>query len=377
MKPKLVYVSTIHYIDHVVPILSKLNQSFDLLYMIIFTKGSYYDYSEEFLTNYFTVNNIKSAIYKLRYRNRSLHTLLFSIRIIKEINKNKADIIYFETDISPWLPLAFLFMLKEKDKLIIGIHDFIFHYKENKKLIKYFLSKIIFNKFEKYHFYSRTQEQIFLKSYPLKKTFNTNLPLIDYGDPINKFHFNLDNTKVNILFFGEIRENKGLDILLKEFNMLEENFREKIHITICGSCNNFKNYQKLIIYPENITLRISRVPNEVIPDLFAQHDLVILPYKDITQSGVLLITLNYSLPAICSNLDGFKEIKNAEKAFLFFDPNIKGDLSRVLRETTIQGKEYIKELKKQIKDNVRDYYQPSQISKIMIDNFKKIISNAR
>ena len=371
-KQHLLFISIEGFIDVDIPILKELVNYFSLDWYILLPKTPFGFYDIDFIRTYSEKHDINIKIFQNSNRQRSIKTFYFYCKVFWASRKIKADIIYIESLLYPYLPFALRLFLP-KNKIVFAIHDFKLHFGVNNRFIRFLSSRLVYYLFENFHFFSKSQEKYFLECYPHKNTFNTALSLKEFGEPGNKYQFNLDKSKINLLFFGNIRTNKGLDILLNEFNILEEQIRNKLHITVWGYCDNFKNYDRLVLHPENFTLKITLVPNDVIPDLFTQYDFIVLPYRDITQSGVLFIALNYSLPVICSNLDGFKEIEGAGNALLFFDLNITGDLSRVLTEIVIRGREEIEKLKVYMRENIRDKYKASTNAKKMVENIQKII----
>ena len=111
----------------------------------------------------------------------------------------------------------------------------------------------------------------------------------------------------NILFFGLIREYKGLDILLRAFDRLDDSYQ----LIIAGEpYGSFEKYRKLIdtnsgrdrihVFPDYI--RDSQVKN-----YFSAADVVVLPYRSATQSGVSSISNHFEVPMIVTDVGGLRE----------------------------------------------------------------------
>lgn len=116
----------------------------------------------------------------------------------------------------------------------------------------------------------------------------------------------------NLLFFGQIKEVKGLDVLLKAMHILK-NIEPNINLTIAGKPwgTDKTKYNKLIEdyqLQNTVKTNFNYIPNEEVSSYFEACDLVVLPYNKIYQSGVLLLTISYGRVALCSDLDAFKEI---------------------------------------------------------------------
>lgn len=114
------------------------------------------------------------------------------------------------------------------------------------------------------------------------------------------------NTK-NILFFGLIREYKGLDLLLEAFNLLDESYR----LIIAGEpYGSFEKYQQLIDESpnrENICLNTNYIEDSKVNLYFSSADVCVLPYRSATQSGISSISYHFEVPMITTNVGGLKE----------------------------------------------------------------------
>lgn len=115
------------------------------------------------------------------------------------------------------------------------------------------------------------------------------------------------NDRKIILFFGLIREYKGLDILLEAFNMLDETY----HLVVAGEpYSGFEKYQEIInscTNKENIHLFLDYIPDSEVKYFFSAADVVVLPYRSATQSGVSSIANFFEVPMIVTNVGGLKE----------------------------------------------------------------------
>mgnify|MGYP006422616885 CR=1 FL=1 len=130
---------------------------------------------------------------------------------------------------------------------------------------------------------------------------------------------------LRLLFFGQIKKVKGLKLLLRALAAaLKEN--PNIYLTIAGKPwhEDLKKYGEMIRSPElvnNVTAYFDYIPNEEVSNLFKNTDLVVLPYKKIYQSGVLLLAMSYGRVALTSNLPAFKEVIEDGVTGLLFKKN--------------------------------------------------------
>jgi len=145
---------------------------------------------------------------------------------------------------------------------------------------------------------------------------------IQYDKEKSKEQLGIPNNRRILLFFGMIKKEKGLEILLSALRgVIKQN--PDVLLVIAGKPwkNDFSAYQKIIDennLSEYILLHTKFIPHEDVEHYYCASDLVVLPYKKIYQSGVLMMTLSYERPSLVSDLAPLKEIiTNNENGFLF------------------------------------------------------------
>jgi len=125
-----------------------------------------------------------------------------------------------------------------------------------------------------------------------------------------------------ILFFGQIKEVKGLDLLLEAMPPVLANVPEAV-LLVAGrpwKCE-FSSYKEQIdrlgIEASCVT-HIRFIPDEEVATYYAVADIVVLPYRCIYQSGVLLMAMSYRKPVLVSDLPGMLDIvQDGETGFVF------------------------------------------------------------
>ncbi|PZR25746.1 MAG: hypothetical protein DI535_16935 [Citrobacter freundii] len=128
-----------------------------------------------------------------------------------------------------------------------------------------------------------------------------------------------------ILFFGQIKKVKGLDILLHAMPDVEKS----ITLVIAGKPwkDDFKTYGDIIKahgLQSRVKLFIRYIEDSEREFFFKAADLLIIPYRAIFQSGVLLMGMSYQLPVLASDLEANREvITDNENGMLFRDGNSK------------------------------------------------------
>jgi glycosyltransferase involved in cell wall biosynthesis len=341
----IVYISYDFFLDVDYPILPELSKQYELFW-IVFTKFS--------LTPRFTYQEIKEfalkhsillEIYEINTRFRNPKQLVEKFKFTLWLKKLNADFYYFNSFADPYLPVLVKLFLKKK-KVVVAIHDVANHQNTN-SISRRLFNAFCFSVFKNYHIFSLHQKEIFLKNHPKKNILLARLCLKDFGpSKINK-----TNTKINFLFFGVIQYYKGVDCLIRATNLLAQDFKN-FTVTIAGYCDDFSSYQNLIQNPSFFKLNINVVPSNEIATLFKNADFLVLPYRDVSQSGPLKIAYNYNIPVIASNFPGFNEyIINGVNGYLF-EPNNSNALYEVMKSVLCQTSEETDKIKSNLKEFV-------------------------
>lgn len=253
-----------------------------------------------------------------------VRTPLFLFRgfflLINLIRKYKKNIILYFPVFHPWNLILVIFARVLKIKTIITVHDYINHIGEENVFINWFQRSTIFF----------ANEVIFLtQSESLKMKMNIaqgkiNIipdPIVSlFGKPLS-YTF---NQKPAVLFLGRISKYKGIDILMNAF----EKFEDRIsNLTIAGELMDSK-----IQIPKHPKIQFldEYIPNETIKELFVNHHILILPYIDASQSGILSIGIGCGIPMIISDLPGLRE-QLREDCACWVTPGDSDDIVRAVQ----------------------------------------------
>lgn len=122
------------------------------------------------------------------------------------------------------------------------------------------------------------------------------------------------------LFFGIVRQYKGLDVLLRAMPKVLE--QVNCHLLVKGEFYEpEERYQELVRrlgIERNVTIENRYISNEEVSGLLNEVDLLVLPYLSATQSAVARIALLNGLPIIASNTGGLSEVvRDGDNGFLF------------------------------------------------------------
>ncbi len=115
-----------------------------------------------------------------------------------------------------------------------------------------------------------------------------------------------------LLFFGQIKEVKGLDLLLDAAASIKADLPELV-VLIAGKMwgQDFAQYQGQIDrlgLRDHCVAHVRYIADDEVAAYYAAANLVVLPYRRIYQSGVILMAMSYGKPVLAADLDGMTEV---------------------------------------------------------------------
>jgi glycosyltransferase involved in cell wall biosynthesis len=137
-----------------------------------------------------------------------------------------------------------------------------------------------------------------------------------------------------LLFFGFVREYKGLHYLLEAMEQLDS--AEGYHLVVVGEFyDDDRKYRAALDRLERrgqLTLIDRYVPNEDVPGYFIAADLVMVPYLSATQSGVIQIAYGFLKPVVATTVGGIPEVVVDGSTGYLVPPGDAGALGRAARD---------------------------------------------
>ncbi|MBN2590096.1 MAG: glycosyltransferase family 4 protein [Sedimentisphaerales bacterium] len=317
----------------------------------------------------------------------AMDRLLRSMTNISRRNKyalaNEFDIVHIMGAGLPLLDQYFLKPLAKKKPVVLTVHDVMSHYER-------FVSKDSFMRknlkiphrlivhFEK-------AKEILIQQW---KIDSDKIDVIPHGIiPVqNKYALSearqkleLPGNKKILLFFGSIRPNKGLDVLLKSMQEAVKN-NPDILLVIAGALPrdmSFQPYHDLIEkmnLNEYVKTFIEFIPDEKVDLFFAASDLVVLPYKNFeSQSGVLLRAYAHKKTVVVSDVGAMGEIVGEDKIGEIVEPGNEKSLALAINEAL----EKLDVYQSRYNTELENKYNWEQIGKLTLQYYEKAISQKK
>jgi glycosyltransferase involved in cell wall biosynthesis len=308
-----------------------------------------------------------NAEFCCRKRFRNPLSFIGEMMFLRRIRRMKPDIVWFNTMTVYQILLAPVIL----KKYLVMIHDVELHPESRDKHGSF--SVMLTMKLAKKHIStaSSVQAGIFKRQFGIEpKIFQ--LPVIDYyRDSGKQVTQEKRSHRVKFFFFGSVEAYKGVELLLDAAEILEKKGLD-FELNIYGKLKySHEEIQKRVNSIKNAKLYDAFVDYRDIHSIYMQNDILVLPYRQVTQCGPLLIGFSEGVPAICSDLPGFREyITEGEDSLLF------GNTAESLAEKmqlVIEQRVSIEKLKKGIEQIALKRFSMEILQKQYIDNFRSKI----
>ncbi len=283
------------------------------------------------------------------------------ILVGKKIKKEKPDLIvvrYWLPFMGPCLGSILRIIKKNKHSKIVCIADNIIPHEKrigDNAFTRYFVKPID-------GFITMSQKvlndlQIFNIKKPSKYVAH---PLYDnFGEKINQADARkkigiAQDVKI-VLFFGFIRQYKGLDLLFDAIKLINENssHSHQIKFLIAGEFYEDRTtYDEQIIklgIKESLILRTDFISDSEVKYYMCAADVVIQPYKNATQSGVTPLAYHFEVPMIVTNVGGLPGLVPDGKVGLIAEPNPPSIAEKIVEYFNMGKERFLPGLKEEKK----------------------------
>lgn len=193
------------------------------------------------------------------------------------------------------------------------------------------------------------------------KDFNPTPLVRKIYHPLYNFYLEWDNPSptgtdsdmLRLLFFGKIRKYKGLSVFLEALSRLKGEI--PFQATIAGEFYiapiPYRKAAQRLGIESLLSWREHYIPNEEVPGLFREADLVVLPYLEATQSGVVPVAYQFEVPVIASDVGGLSEVVlEGQTGYLVPAGNPEAIADKIIRF-------YRGQKKREFQENIRKFRQ--------------------
>ena len=299
--------------------------------------------------------NRKKHIFKIFSYVKSQYNLY------KFAKENKISIIHFQWLKIPVLDFLLIKLLQGKGiKIVLTAHNLLPH-DSGEKYFKIY--KKIYKTLDRIIVHAQNTKLELEKIFFLDAQKINVIPhgLLELLNKSTSKNFSLRNCDKEIIFslVGALNSYKGVDILIEAWSKIEES--DKIKLVIAGAGKiNFSKIEKM----KNVVIINRFLTDEELNEILEETDVAILPYRKISQSGVLLTALNKKIPVIVSNIGGLVQPFELGNVGWIVDNINEKNLCDVINKV-IKNKNKINEIKNNrvLWTSIEEYYSWEKIGK--------------
>ncbi len=173
-----------------------------------------------------------------------------------------------------------------------------------------------------------------------------------------------------VLFFGRINKYKGIEVLIKAMDGVWK-ARPQTKLIIAGE-GDLKALGIEVDGLKGIEILNNYIPNEEVSKLFQRAAIVVLPYIEGSQSGVLATALALGKPTIATKVGCFEETIESGKNGLLVNPGESEGLKDAILEL-LENKSLREELGRNAKQYSDQFLQWAPIAKSTLEAYKKML----
>jgi len=314
----------------------------------------------------------------------------YLLDLYKLIRQGKYNVIHFQAFREGRIESLYFAMLKlTRIKIAHTVHDVT---PLNKSKLYHLFNLLVYKKADILFVHSNSNKRTLAQQTKLDEEkikvvphgdFDTFIPERIVTKSMARTFFSLSQEQNVILFFGAIKEYKGLDILLNSLSLAFMKINN-LALIIAGSAETNAETRKVELNCRNI---ISKLPKEIkviyhaefipIPEVakyFIACDVVVLPYRRISHSGVLHLAYTFGRPVIATNVGDFEETIEEGKSGFVLSSNSQENLSEKIIQA-FSDRLKLEEMGKYAKHLSATKYSWKNSAELLKPIYEKMIKN--
>jgi len=250
------------------------------------------------------------------FRKPRLHQPLQQIRLMaaitRRIKRFNPDVIHFQKG-HLWFNLTL--PLLRNYPLVISVHDPRHHLGDwSSRKTPQMVMNFAYRRADQIIVHNEAMKQMVIKELRIPPEIIHITPLIERGNRPAQPGFIQDDCQV--LYFGRIWKYKGLEYFIRAEPLVTAQVPDAKFV-IAGEGENFAPYQRMMINPENFIVHNEFVSYRKQEELFERASIVVLPYIEATQSGVIPVAYTHARPVIVTQVGGLPyQVEDGRTGFL-------------------------------------------------------------
>jgi glycosyltransferase involved in cell wall biosynthesis len=365
---KIAYISSPSYLDTLVPLLNSV-AAFHHIVLYLISQGAESG-NEAAIDNGVTYGPVGEALVDQRARfetrvvdvyrlsAKSPRSWFAALKMISEIKAEGFEICQVQIFLTQFLPL----LIGRRFSIVADVHDPFPHVGEHNSV--FLLPRL--------RLFLRSCDQVILHNISQSKKFSAyyHLPpekvhVIPFG-AVDNSHQTPETMEEDhaVLFFGRISPYKGVQILVEAWKTIREILSDA-RLMIVGD-GDFGFDVSPLREDERVELCNRRVGGDELVGFLRRCSLVVLPYIEASQSGVLLTALSFGKPVVITEVGGLTEMVEHGVTGLVVPPNDPVSIARAVIEL-LSNRDFRRSVRRNIIHRVRSLPSWAEVAEITND----------
>jgi glycosyltransferase involved in cell wall biosynthesis len=298
--------------------------------------------------------------------------LLTLYKILKKINNFHPDVVHLQGE-HPWFNLILPY-LRRRYPIVTTVHDVVLHVGDMKsRKIPSFISGLSVRYADRIIVHGEKLKKEMMEKYNIP---TENVHVIPRG--VNSIYrrflkSNIEEEDHLILFFGRIWEYKGLRYLIEAEPLITEKV-PTAKIVIAGKGENFGKYLRMMVHKEKFIIHNQAIRNEMVAELFQRASVVVLPYIEASQSGIVPLAYAFKKPVVVTDVGSIPEVVDNGKTGYIIPPRNPKKLAEAIIDL-LKDKEKRREMGENAYRKTEEELSWDNIAVKTIEVYKKALSD--
>jgi glycosyltransferase involved in cell wall biosynthesis len=292
-------------------------------------------------------------------------------RILGKVREFAPDVLHYQ-GVHLWFDLAL--PLFGRYPLAFTIHDFRRHPGDQPfQQTPFWIEMLARRRADQLIVHTQQVRDLMVREWPGSAGKVSLIPHIQIGEEFSSLEIPEEENLV--LFFGRIWEYKGLEYLIRAEPMISARV-PNVRILIAGQGEDFSRYRRMMLHPERFVVRNEYISEQDTAAYFRRASMVVLPYIEASQSGVIPLAYSAGKPVVATRVGGLPEMVEHGRTGYLVEPRDVAALAESVTRLLLDAR-----LRRQMgangKRKILAECSPEVIAQKTIEAYRRAIENAR